>query len=149
MGSADGLPTVVFVLAMVGVGDVDLSFKKELAKVRDDEGGLMGFLEEGVKLHCLLFIFPRLIIIFLAFCWVLFVEFFHQIVRVHLISWLPGVMSVWVPFPFQEVLEAPLASPFASGVQHLFDLILFFTFYYVWGWFRKGLSILFCLLIWG
>jgi hypothetical protein len=67
MGSADGLPTEVFVLAMMGVGDVDLSFEEELAEVRDNEGGFVRLLEEGAKLHCLLSILPRLIIIFLAF----------------------------------------------------------------------------------
>jgi hypothetical protein len=67
MGSADGFPTEVLMLAMMGVGDVDLPFEEELLKVRDDEGGFMGLLEEGAKLHCLLSILPRLIIIFLAF----------------------------------------------------------------------------------
>jgi hypothetical protein len=67
MGSADGLPAEVFVLAMMGVGDVDLSFEKELAEVRDNEGEVAWFLEEGAKLHCPLPILPRLIIIFLAF----------------------------------------------------------------------------------
>jgi hypothetical protein len=67
MGSTDGLPTEVFVLAMMGVGDVDLLFEEELVKVRNDEGGFVGLLEEGAKLHCLSSILPRLIIIFLAF----------------------------------------------------------------------------------
>jgi hypothetical protein len=67
MESADGLPTEVFMLAMMGVGDVDLSFEEELAKVRGNEGGFVGLLEEGVKLHCPLSILPCLNIIFLAF----------------------------------------------------------------------------------
>jgi hypothetical protein len=67
MGSADGFPTEVFVLAMMGVGDVDLPFEEELMKVRDDKGGFVGLLEEGAKLHCPLSILPHLIIIFLAF----------------------------------------------------------------------------------
>jgi hypothetical protein len=62
------------------------------------------------------------------------VKFFHQVIRVHLVSWFPGVVGVGVPFPLQEILEAPFATPFSPGVQHLFNFVFFLTFYYVWGW---------------
>jgi hypothetical protein len=67
MGSADGLPTEVFVLAMMGVGDVDLPLEEELAEAGDEERRFVGFLEEGAKLHCQLSILSRLIIVLLTF----------------------------------------------------------------------------------
>jgi hypothetical protein len=67
MGGTDGLPTEVFVLAMMGIGNVYLSLEGKLEEVRMDEGRFVGLLEEGAKLHCSAFIFPYLIITFLAF----------------------------------------------------------------------------------
>jgi hypothetical protein len=112
MGSADGLPTEVFVLAMVGVGYVDLSFKEELPKMRDDEGGFVRSLEEGAKLHCLLSILPRLIIVLLAF-----VGFclWNSSTRSSVCTWSAGSQVLWAcgyPSHFRKYSRRPLPRPF-------------------------------------
>jgi hypothetical protein len=112
MGSPDGLLTEVFVLAMMGVGDVDLSFEAELVKVRDNEGGLVGLLEKGAKLHCLPSIFPRLIIIFLAF-----VGFclWNSSTKSSACTWSAGSHVLWAwgyPSHFRKYSRRPLPRPF-------------------------------------
>jgi hypothetical protein len=44
----------------------------------------------------------------------------------HLVSWLPCVVGVWVSLPLDEVLERP-RPPVMSVVEYGLDLVLFFS----------------------
>jgi hypothetical protein len=44
----------------------------------------------------------------------------------HLVSWLPYVVGVWVSLPLDEVLERP-RPPMTSVVEDGLDLVFFFS----------------------
>src|SRR5216684_423424 len=67
------------------------------------------------------------------FKWVLSVIGFNKLWSVNLVSWFPGIVRFWIPFPLDEVLES--SSPASvSMIDHFFHLIFFFSFDKVRGW---------------
>jgi len=51
---------------------------------------------------------------------------FKKFRGMNLVSWLPGVVTFEVPFPFDEVLECS-GSPMMSVVDDMFHFILLFS----------------------
>ena len=51
---------------------------------------------------------------------------FGQFRGMHLVSWFPCVVGVWVSLPFDEVLEHP-RPPMMSMVEDGLNLIFFFS----------------------
>jgi len=51
---------------------------------------------------------------------------FKEIWSMELVSWLPGVVTFGVPFPFDEVLECS-GSSMTLVVDNMFHLIFFFS----------------------
>jgi len=51
---------------------------------------------------------------------------FGQFRGMHLVSWLPCVVGVWVSLPLDEVLERP-RPPMMLVVEYGLDLVLFFS----------------------
>ena len=60
----------------------------------------------------------------------------------------PGIVSLGVSFPFDQILQSSLFLK-PSMVPDGLDLILLFSIDDVWGWSREVGSVLPCLLIWG
>jgi hypothetical protein len=54
----------------------------------------------------------------------------------HLVSWLPCVVGVWVSLPLDEVLERP-RPPVTSVVEYGLDLVLLFSADKVRWWLRE------------
>jgi len=58
---------------------------------------------------------------------------FSELWSVNLVSWLPGVVRFWIPFPFDEVLEG--SSPASiSVIDDFLHLVFFFPFDKVRRW---------------
>ena len=51
---------------------------------------------------------------------------FGQFRGMHLVSWLPCVVGVWVSLPLDKILERP-RPPMTSVVEYGLDLVLFFS----------------------
>jgi hypothetical protein len=51
----------------------------------------------------------------------------YQCRRVDLVSWLPGVIAIGVPFPFDEVLNTPFVAVEAV-INYGLDLVFFCVF---------------------
>src|SRR5258708_7013321 len=57
----------------------------------------------------------------------------NELRSMNLISWFPGVICFWVPYPLDEVLESSSPSG-ASMINDSFDLVFFFSFDKVRRW---------------
>jgi hypothetical protein len=51
----------------------------------------------------------------------------------YLVGWFPRVVSVWVPFPFEEILQG-LPSPIEAVINDSLDFVLVFTLDQFGGW---------------
>src|SRR5260370_34104628 len=72
----------------------------------------------------------------------------NELWSVNLVSWFPGMVHFWIPFPFDEVLES--SSPASvSMIDHLLHLILFFPFDKVRRWPGIVRSVCVCFVIGG
>jgi len=47
--------------------------------------------------------------------------------RMHIFSWFPGIIAVWIACPFDEVLELT-PTPIVSVIDNGLDLVLFLAF---------------------
>jgi len=65
--------------------------------------------------------------------WVLLVVLLDQQWGMHLVSGLPSVVSVWVAFPFQEVLQSLITSVMTVLDNGLHFVFHFTIFYVRWG----------------
>jgi hypothetical protein len=86
---------------------------------------------EGVDDFSLLSLTP--FIIGLNIKWVFPMIGHYQSWHVDLISWLPCVVAIWVPFPFDEVLKTPLAA-IKTVINDGLDLVFLSIFDQFWGW---------------
>jgi hypothetical protein len=82
-----------------------------------------------------------------SYQWVLLVILLDQCGRVYLISRFPGVVGVWVSFPFQEVLQILFTTMMAMTDDGL-HLVLRFSLHDVRWRPRVVGAFLFRLLIW-
>ena len=58
---------------------------------------------------------------------------FSELRSVNLVSWFPGIVRLWIPFPLDKILES--SSPTGvSMIDHLLHLVFFFSFDKVRGW---------------
>jgi hypothetical protein len=53
---------------------------------------------------------------------------------VYLVGWFPCVVRVWVPLPFEEILQG-FSSPVETVIDDGLDLVLVFTLDQFGGWF--------------
>jgi len=62
----------------------------------------------------------------------LFFVLFDSIVHVHVLLVYPLIITIWVPFPFDQILLL-LLSPVVAHPQNLLDFVLFFPSNQFWG----------------
>jgi len=57
----------------------------------------------------------------------------HQNIRMEILDWFPRIVTVWVPFPFDEVLKSP---PLAEEpmINDGFYFVFRVFVHEVWGW---------------
>ena len=72
---------------------------------------------------------------------------FDELWGMHLVSWLPGVVTFRVSFPFDEILELP-GPAMTSVVDDALHLILFFSVNQVRWWSGKVGSVCCGFLVW-
>ena len=57
----------------------------------------------------------------------------NKLWSVDLISWFPGVIRFWIPYPLDKILEGS-SPPGVSMIDNSFNLIFFFSFDQVRRW---------------
>jgi hypothetical protein len=72
----------------------------------------------------------------------------YQSGHVDLVSWLPCVIAIWIPFPLDEVLKA-LFTAIKAVINDGLNLIFFGIFDQLWGWPRVVDPVLCCFTIGG
>ena len=64
----------------------------------------------------------------------------------HLVGWFPRVVCMWVPFPFEEILQG-LLSPVEAVINDGLDFVLVFPLDQFGGWFDVIGSVLWSFVI--
>jgi hypothetical protein len=66
--------------------------------------------------------------------WVSLVVRLDQCRGVYLVGWFPGVVCVWIPLPFEEILQG-LCLSIEAVINNGLDFVLVFTLDQLGGWF--------------
>ncbi len=67
--------------------------------------------------------------------------FSYQLWCLHIVNWFPGVVTLWVSFPLDQVLEF---TPLISMGMNSLDFVFFFTLNHVRWWPCEVLAVFFC-----
>jgi len=52
---------------------------------------------------------------------------FNELRSMDLVSWLPGVVCFWIPYPLDEILESS-SPPDVPVIDHFLHFVLLFSF---------------------
>jgi len=129
-------------LVTVVVGDVVLKAKEEMPEELSGFEVKLANVKWGAWAYFLCLSLPC----FYAIQRVLLVIGLKEFGSVNLVSWLPGVVTFRVPFPFDEVLECS-GSSMTLVVDNMFHLIFLFSIDKVRWWLGEVWAVCSCFLI--